>query len=462
MFPNDVFGRSAEEGRVPTVDVRTVRALSGAVVAALLLGVGLPARAADAPPSAPAPIVLAPIDPATSTATRPTPAGVTAQIGDLVRGRLGTSSVLVLDPGTGTVLYDKAPAKGRIPASTTKLTTAVAALTALGPQSRLPTTAYRDGDTIYLVGGGDPTLQRRGGGNPLAGGDASLRDLARQVADSLGSSARVTVVYDATAFRGPVLGPGWPASWPAEGIVAPVTALVVDKARKPGSVSRVADPPKQAGQVFASMLRDLGVTVTSVAAGTRSDGATEIGRVQSAPVADLVRRMLTDSDDDIAEALGHLAGGAALGEPTFAGGARAATQALTELSIDTAGLDLADASGLSRANRIPVRVLGSLLSDVALGTHPVLGTVASGLAVAGLTGTLADRYTSAATRPGRGFVHAKTGTLTGVVGLAGTVQDADGRVLVFAMIANDVASIPATRETMDVVASRLAACGCSG
>jgi D-alanyl-D-alanine carboxypeptidase/D-alanyl-D-alanine-endopeptidase (penicillin-binding protein 4) len=95
------------------------------------------------------------------------------------------------------------------------------------------------------------------------------------------------------------------------------------------------------------------------------------------------------------------------------------------------------------------------------GTDPDLAPIAPGLAVAGLTGTLADRYTSAATRPGRGFVHAKTGTLTGVTSLAGTVLDADGRVLVFALVANTVPSVAAMRERMDVIASRLATCGCS-
>jgi len=47
-----------------------------------------------------------------------------------------------------------------------------------------------------------------------------------------------------------------------------------------------------------------------------------------------------------------------------------------------------------------------------------------------------------------------------VVSLAGTVQDADGRVLVFAFIANKVASLGAARDTMDQIASGLATCGC--
>jgi D-alanyl-D-alanine carboxypeptidase/D-alanyl-D-alanine-endopeptidase (penicillin-binding protein 4) len=102
-----------------------------------------------------------------------------------------------------------------------------------------------------------------------------------------------------------------------------------------------------------------------------------------------------------------------------------------------------------------------VLRRVAAGTDPDLAAIAPGLAVAGLTGTLADRFDTPATRPGRGFVHAKTGTLSSVVSLAGTVQDADGRVLVFAMIANRVSSLAGTRDTMDRIASRLATCGCS-
>ncbi len=436
-------------------------ALLAAAVGLALVPVGGTAHAADAPPPAPAPAVLAPIDPTASTAPAPTPAGVRAQIGPALSGRLAAASVLVVDPGTGTVLYARRADRPRIPASTTKILTAVAALSVLDPTERLPTSAYQDGRTVYLVGGGDPTLTRRGGGNPTAGGRASLQTLARKVAAATDPGAQVDVVYDASAFRGPRLGPGWSAGFPAAGVVAPVSALVVDSGRVgPGASARVADPARQAGQVFAQMLRAAGLRVGAVRAGTRPAGAAEVATVRSPPVADIVQRMLTESDNDYAEALAHLVGGRLLDRPTFAGGAAATEQALAGLGFAMTDVRLVDGSGLSERDRIPATTLVAVLADVARGGHPQSGTVAAGLPVAGLTGTLADRFTTAATRPGRGFVHAKTGTLTGVVALAGIVQDADGRVLVFAVLDNAVTSIPAARDGVDVVASRLAQCGC--
>ena len=430
-----------------------------ALAAALVLGsVAPPAAATSDPPAAPAPAVLAPLG--ASGAAPPTAAGVRAAIGPLVREGLATGAAVVVDPASGTVLMDRRGDRPLIPASTTKLATAAAALDVLGPRTRIPTIVRRDGDVLYLVGGGDPTLVRGGGRGPLAGGNASLRDLARTVATSV--TGPVDLVYDASAFRGPRLGPGWPTAFPALGVAAPVSALVVDGARvRPGATARVGDPARQAARVFAALLRDRGVDVASVTKGRAPDGAPEVARVESAPIADIVERMLTDSDNDYAEALGHLVGAASLGKPTFAGGAEATEAALAGLGLDVAGVDLADGSGLSRGNRIPARLLADLLTSVVQGTDPDLAPIAPGLAVAGLTGTLADRYTSAATRPGRGFVHAKTGTLTGVTSLAGTVLDADGRVLVFALVANTVPSVAAMRERMDVIASRLATCGCS-
>ena len=440
----------------------TALAVAGVLGAGLLAGASPAARADDesSVPPAPAPAVLAPLD--LSAATPPTAAGISSAIGSLVTKSLKGGSVVIVDAATGTVLFNQQGSRAKIPASTAKLATAAAALDVLGPQTRIPTVAYRLGDTIYLVGNGDPTLKRAAGGNPLAGGSASLRELSNAAVVGFTANSTIRLVYDASAFTGPRLGPGWSRSFPAAGVVAPVTALVVDGGRvRPGANSRVSDPAKQAASVFAGFLRSQGLDVVSVQAGALAAAATEIARVESPPIADIVQRMLTESENNYAEAIAHLTGGKLLGDPSFGGGAAATKQALTTLGIDTTGLSLVDGSGLSGRDRLPARVLAAVLTDVVIATDPDLTSIGPGLAVAGLTGTLAGRFNTAATRPGRGVVHAKTGTLTGVTSLAGTVLDADGRLLVFAMIANGVKSLASARDTMDRIASRLATCGCS-
>jgi D-alanyl-D-alanine carboxypeptidase/D-alanyl-D-alanine-endopeptidase (penicillin-binding protein 4) len=181
-------------------------------------------------------------------------------------------------------------------------------------------------------------------------------------------------------------------------------------------------------------------------------------------MADLVERLLTQSDDDLAEALAHLAGGRAGGSASFVGGVQATLSVLTTLGVPVEGVRLADGSGLSGVDHVPaitmVRTLAVAATD-APGSDQAAGALwptTSGLPVAGVTGTLADRFTTAGTSAGRGVVRAKTGTLTGVNSLSGLVRDAQGRLLAFAFIADgSPGPVLDARAALDRGASVLAA-----
>ena len=103
---------------------------------------------------------------------------------------------------------------------------------------------------------------------------------------------------------------------------------------------------------------------------------------------------------------------------------------------------------------------------LALGADPGLPdqrTVVAGLPVARFNGSLAYRFVSTGTAPARGVVRAKTGTLTGVHGLAGTVVTRDGTLLGFALLLDRVRPIDTldARATLDRLAAALAGCGCA-
>ncbi len=431
-------------------------------VLSLVLPLALPAEAADSLPSSSPSTSSTPWSAVSADGGAvPTPSAVRARIDDLAQQKsLKRSGVVVVDPGSDQVLYGKQVSRALIPASVTKILTAAAAVEVLGVSTRLATRTFEQANVVYLIGGGDATLPRSLASDAQPNGPASLRRLARSTATALGGTTKVDVVFDDSLFTGRPLGPGWAKRFPNAGVAAPVSALMIDQGRKSrSSRARVADPAKRAAQVFANILENRGVSVGRVSRGRAPDSAKELARVESAAVAEMVQRMLTESDNDVAEALGHLVGKELLNDGSFAGGARATSQVLSSAGIDTQDLALFDASGLSPRNRVSPVTIADVLTDVA--TERRWTELAQGLAVAGVTGTLANRFTTKATSPGRGVVRAKTGTLTGVAALAGIVLDADKRPLVFAIIGNNITSQARARDTMDRIASQLAKCGCS-
>jgi D-alanyl-D-alanine carboxypeptidase/D-alanyl-D-alanine-endopeptidase (penicillin-binding protein 4) len=377
-----------------------------------------------------------------------------------------TTGVVVADRLTGEVLATHLPDDPRVPASTAKLLTAAAALGTLDPQGTLPTSvvAGASAEEIVLVGGGDMMLAA-GAGNPSAVvGHAGMADLAAQVAKDLtlrGTTA-IRLEVDDTLFSGPRLAAGWTQSEIDLGYVAPVSALAVNigKTKDGEYVPRFTDPAMNAAKVFAQRLADAGITV--VGAPTRAaapSNARVIGRVDSAPLADVTRYALTTSDNTITEVLGRLV---AVGQhlpASFDGATKAVLHALGTLGVDTGADHLSDCSGLDAGSGISPRTLVAVLLAAQDPKHPALRDIAVGVPIAGLTGTLSGRFT---TGPASGEVRAKTGSLPSVTSLAGTLTTADGRQLVFAVMADATGAVgqDAPQHVIDPFIEGLVGCGC--
>jgi D-alanyl-D-alanine carboxypeptidase/D-alanyl-D-alanine-endopeptidase (penicillin-binding protein 4) len=180
--------------------------------------------------------------------------------------------------------------------------------------------------------------------------------------------------------------------------------------------------------------------------------------VSSAPVGEVVRQMLKASDNSLAEVLARLVAVDRGATPDFEGGTGAVLAQLRDLGVDTSGATLTDASGLGAANRVSPAVLVDTLLAALDPAHTSLHGLVPSLPVAHLDGTLADRLPGEAA----GRVRAKTGTLLEASSLTGTVVTADGRLLVFSVLADALPSgaVLQARQALDGWAGQLAACGC--
>jgi D-alanyl-D-alanine carboxypeptidase/D-alanyl-D-alanine-endopeptidase (penicillin-binding protein 4) len=189
--------------------------------------------------------------------------------------------------------------------------------------------------------------------------------------------------------------------------------------------------------------------------------ARDLTSVQSAPLGEIVERTLAVSDNNAAEVLLRHVGLAQRQEGSFTAGAAAALQVLGDLGIDTTGDRMFDGSGLSRQDLLSPETLAGVLRVAASGDRPELRPVVTGLPVAGFTGSLQYRFDRGPS-DARGRVRAKTGTLTGVHGLAGVADDVGGGRMAFVVVADRV-DVPKTlqaRLLIDRIAAALGACRC--
>jgi D-alanyl-D-alanine carboxypeptidase/D-alanyl-D-alanine-endopeptidase (penicillin-binding protein 4) len=426
-------------------------------------------------------LVLVPASGQPSAGAGATAAGIRSAL-----ARLTGSAVLgprvgveVTSLSTGSVLYRRNARTAFTPASTTKIATAVAALSRLGPAARFTTrvVAGRRPGSVVLVGGGDPTLAD---GRPPASDypqPATLATLAARTAAALLTAGvhGVRLRYDASLYAGAGLAPGWPERYVTGGNVSPISSLEVDQGRHttagrpqdaddPGNFRpRSQDPAAQAAAAFAGQLRRHGIAVHGPARPAAApSGQQVLAAVSSPPLAQVVQWMLTESNNVIAENLARQVAIAA-GRPATFGGAAQAVIA-TDRRLGVTGIRLVDGSGLSPLDLITpaalVRLVSLAASPASVGLRPVL----TGMPVAGFSGTLApgDAGFGASGRPALGVVRAKTGNLSTVATLAGVVYARNGQLLAFAVMADRVhaSGLLAAEAELTGVGAALAGCGC--
>lgn len=407
---------------------------------------------------------------------------------------LGTLGASVTDTTTGEVVWQHNATKPLLPASSTKVLTAAAATLALGEDHRITTEVVK-GKTpgnVVIRAAGDVWLT-----------DRRIEHLAKQIEKHAEESGeQITGVFvDTSVWPGTGVGgadqdfnSGWDRLDIDGGYIAPMQPLMRFGARigetggAHGSGSGgelTGDMPRShtpALDVANRLAKRLGANTTGFApapetpsaepadesAGARETDATaKVGTDSTANSAaesgpgtvlatsrsdrldERAQHMMKHSDNVMAEAIGRELALERGEEATFEGATKATREVLEESGIDLTDVRLTDNCGLSKHNRIPAAVLDAVVAAAV--DKPELRYMLGYLPVAGGDGTLATRYDD---RAGRGYVRAKTGTLTGTSALAGTAVGESGRLYSFGMISNG-SDINEARAGLDALASAL-------
>jgi serine-type D-Ala-D-Ala carboxypeptidase/endopeptidase (penicillin-binding protein 4) len=350
-----------------------------------------------------------------------------------------------------TMLYSSHPTSPVIPGSTQKLLVAAAALDVLGPNYTFTTKVVAPAEPVngvvsdlWLVGGGDPLLEEPAFNAWWAGQPRYLGDPYTNV-DTLASEVRANAVttvtggihgddarYDAVRFN-----PNWSADL-ASGNINPMSALTLDMGFETwlsGPAIIPTDPASFAAASFAQLLGSAGVKAAGnprAADGAPPAGSVTIATIHSPPLTQIIGAMLRPSDNQIAELMVKELGYHATGLGTTAAGLRVVRSVDTRLGIPWKGTSMVDGSGLSNSDRTTCR---TLLAVLYLGDKHRFSAIPEGLSVAGVDGTLAERFL---TPPLRGHIVAKTGSVDGAAGMVGEVEL--GKPVRFAMVFNQPVS----------------------
>jgi serine-type D-Ala-D-Ala carboxypeptidase/endopeptidase (penicillin-binding protein 4) len=225
--------------------------------------------------------------------------------------------------------------------------------------------------------------------------------------------------------------PGTLDIW-AEGTVA------LDNPRQTESFA-VPDPNLYAARALRQALLEAGIAVTGTTRSTTDSllyahlrTMTPLAEVQSRPLHDWIFPILNTSQNWFAEMLLKQLGRQFGKAGSWPEGLAVERRFLIDsMRVDSTQFSLSDGSGLSSSNLVSPLAFTQVLRFMR--RHPRFPTFAAGLPVAGLVGSLKNRFLGT---PLAGQVRAKTGSIARVQSLSGFIEMGAGKALTFSIEAN--------------------------
>ena len=225
--------------------------------------------------------------------------------------------------------------------------------------------------------------------------------------------------------------PGTLQIW-AEGTVA------LDNPRRTESFA-VPDPSLFAARALRQALADAGIAVTGTTRSTTDSllyahlrASAPLAEVLSRPLRDWIFPILNTSQNWFAEMLLKQLGRQFGKAGSWPEGLAVERRFLIDsIRVDSTQFSLSDGSGLSSSNLVTPLAFTQVLRFMR--THPRSATFGAALPVAGLAGSLRNRFLGT---PLNGRVRAKTGSIARVQSLSGYIELGGGKSLTFSVEAN--------------------------
>ncbi len=383
------------------------------------------------------------------------PGGLSMRIDSLLKTPFLESTQLglvVYDLTADRPLYRHGERQMLRPASTMKVLTAVTALSTLDEDYRFSTSLYLDGTIadgtlqgdIYCVGSMDPMITK-----------ADMADLVRQLADRGVKRIRGRIIVDKTMLDAEEeAGEGW--CWDDDNPT--LSPLLVG--RKDEFASQLVMALRKA-RIDVNAPRSKGEMPRVSGSGSSKSGSSKSSAADNAPAVHLQRiasierplddvllDMMKKSDNLYAESVFYQLA-AASGERPARGkaAAKCVREFIDELMPYDATFRVADGSGLSLYNYVTADIEVMVLRH-AWRNKKVYERLLPLMPIAGVDGTLKRRMLSG---PAHANVRAKTGTLTGIISLAGYCTASNGHTLAFAIINQGVMNDRQARQFQDTL-----------